>query len=41
MGCTTTMIGHCEERKNYTEIFEMAGTKDSAKINKLLSMSVV
>jgi len=40
MGCTTTMIGHCEERKNYTEIFEAAGSKELSKINELLNKSV-
>jgi len=40
MGCTTTMIGHCEERKNYTEIFEAAGAKEFKNVNVLLNKSV-
>ncbi len=40
LGCTTTMIGHCEERKNYTEIFKAAGAENFSKINKLLNKSV-
>ncbi len=40
MGCTNTMIGHCEERKNYTEIFEAAGANGFENVNVLLNKSV-
>lgn len=40
IGCDTTMIGHCEERKNYAEILSEAGVVDSDAVNKLLNKSV-
>ncbi len=40
VGCTTTIIGHCEERKDKTEILAEAGVTDSAAVNRLLNKSV-
>lgn len=39
-GCTSTIIGHCEERNNYREIMTSVGGKDLSQINVLLNMSV-
>ena len=41
MGCKTTIIGHCEERKDKAEILMEAGVKDHSIINRLLNCSIL
>jgi len=41
LGCTSTIIGHCEERNEKREILEMAGCKDLSTVNKLLNAEVL
>lgn len=41
IGCTTTIIGHCEERNEKREFLEMAGVKDTAAVNKALNLEVL
>ena len=40
IGCGTTIIGHCEERKNYADILAEVSTSDSDAVNRLLNKSV-
>ena len=40
IGCTATIIGHCEERKDKFEVLAEAGVNDTAAINRLLNKSV-
>lgn len=40
IGCETTIIGHCEERKNYQEIMAEALVTDRKAVNRLLNKSV-
>jgi triosephosphate isomerase len=41
MGCTTTIIGHCEERKDKADVLAEACVVDSAAVNRLLNKSVI
>ena len=40
MGCTATIIGHCEERNDKTGILAEAGVTDSAAVNRLLNQEI-
>lgn len=40
MGCTTTIIGHCEERKDKAGILNEAGVTDLAAVNRILNMEM-
>ena len=40
MGCTSTMIGHCEERNDKKGILAEAGIVDASAINRLLNMEI-
>lgn len=40
IGCETTIIGHCEERKNYAEIMAEVDVTDGDAVNRLLNKSV-
>ena len=40
VGCTTTIIGHCEERKDKTGILAEAGVTDTAAVNRLLNQEI-
>lgn len=40
IGCTTSIIGHCEERKDKSEILAEAGVMDNTAIHRLLNKSV-
>lgn len=40
MGCTETIIGHCEERNDKTGILAEAGVVDSAAVNRLLNQEI-
>ena len=37
MGCTSTIIGHCEERNDKSGILAEAGVTDTAAVNRLLN----
>lgn len=39
-GCTTTMIGHCEERRDKAEIMAEAGVVDANAVNRLLNQEI-
>lgn len=39
-GCTTTIIGHCEERNDKAGILAEAGVTDTAAINRLLNQEI-
>lgn len=41
LGCTHTIIGHCEERKNLAELFAMAGSSDRTLYAKVLNKEVL
>ncbi len=41
IGCTSTIIGHCEERNEMRELLSMAGINDTKPINKVLNMEVL
>ncbi len=36
MGCTTTIIGHCEERNDLNELLALGGNKDRKVVNTIL-----
>ena len=40
MGCTTTIIGHCEERKDKAGILAEAGVTDTAAVNRILNKEI-
>lgn len=40
MGCESTIIGHCEERKDKMSMLEIAGVKDSKVVNKVLNAEI-
>ena len=40
MGCTSTIIGHCEERNDKAGILAEAGVTDTAAVNRLLNQEV-
>ena len=40
IGCTSTIIGHCEERNDKTSVLAEAGVEDTAAVNRLLNKSV-
>ena len=40
MGCTSTIIGHCEERNDKTGILAEAGVTDTAAVNRLLNQEI-
>lgn len=40
IGCTTTIIGHCEERKDKAGILAEAGVTDTRAVNRLLNQEI-
>lgn len=40
IGCTTTIIGHCEERKDKAGILAEAGENDTKAVNRLLNKEI-
>lgn len=40
MGCTSTIIGHCEERKDKAGILAEAGVTDTDAVNRLLNKEI-
>ena len=40
MGCTSTLIGHCEERNDKAGILAEAGVTDTAAVNRLLNQEI-
>lgn len=40
MGCSTTIIGHCEERKDKAGILAEAGVTDTQAVNRLLNQEI-
>lgn len=40
MGCDSTIIGHCEERKDLSEIIWEAGGTDTSMVNRLLNKEI-
>ena len=40
IGCTTTIIGHCEERRDKAGILAEAGVTDTAAVNRLLNQEI-
>ena len=40
MGCTSTIIGHCEERNDKAGILAEAGGTDTAAVNRLLNQEI-
>ena len=40
MGCTSTLIGHCEERNDKKGILAEAGVTDAAAVNRLLNQEI-
>ncbi len=40
LGCSSAIIGHCEERNEKRELLELAGVYDTKAVNKVLSMEV-
>lgn len=40
MGCVTTIIGHCEERRDKAGILAEAGVSDTAAVNRLLNKEI-
>lgn len=40
IGCTTTIIGHCEERKDKAGVLAEAGVTDTAAVNRLLNQEI-
>lgn len=41
LGCTSTIIGHCEERNEKRELLEMAGVTDMTAVNKALNLETL
>ncbi|MCI8624229.1 MAG: triosephosphate isomerase [Provencibacterium sp.] len=40
MGCTATLIGHCEERRDKAGILAEAGVSDAGAVNRLLNQEI-
>ena len=40
MGCVTTIIGHCEERRDKAGVLAEAGVADTAAVNRLLNQEI-
>ena len=40
LGCTATLIGHCEERNDKAGILAAAGVKDTTVVNRLLNQEI-
>lgn len=40
MGCTSTIIGHCEERRDKSGILAEAGVMDTKAVNRLLNQEI-
>jgi len=40
IGCTTTIIGHCEERRDKAGVLAEAGVTDAAAVNRLLNKEI-
>ena len=40
MGCTSTIIGHCEERNDKMGVLAEAGVTDTAAVNRLLNQEI-
>ena len=40
MGCVTTIIGHCEERRDKAGVLAEAGVNDTAAVNRLLNQEI-
>ena len=40
MGCSTVLIGHCEERRDKAGILQEAGVTDSGAVNRLLNQEL-
>ena len=41
LGCTATIIGHCEERNDKAGILQEAGLTDSAAVNRILNQEIL
>lgn len=41
LGCSDTIIGHCEERNDKNEILALGGNTDRSKVNSLLNKEVL
>lgn len=39
-GCTSTIIGHCEERKDKAGILQEAGVSDTSAVNRILNREI-
>jgi triosephosphate isomerase len=40
IGCSTTIIGHCEERNDINELLSLGGNTDRTKVNTLLNEEI-
>ena len=40
LGCRSALVGHCEDRKNYSDILSEGGIHESAAVDRLLNRSV-
>ena len=40
MGCTSTIIGHCEERRDKLGIMELGGAADAEAVNRILNSEI-
>ena len=40
MGCTSTIIGHCEERSDKMGVLAQAGVSDADAVNRLLNQEI-
>lgn len=40
LGCTSVIIGHCEQRRDLENVLDEAGTKDTSAINRLLNKEI-
>ncbi len=40
LGCRSTIVGHCEERKDKNELFALAGGSDKTLVNKVLNNEI-
>lgn len=41
LGCKSTIIGHCEERKDKNELFALAGCTDKQLVNQVLNSEIL
>ncbi len=41
LGCSDTIIGHCEERNDKNELLALGGNTDRAKVNEILNKEVL